>query len=335
MPVPPSGPSESGPAPGQSGGASKGLFIGAAILVLLVAAAAYFVLQGQKPNSTTPPSTPTAPIVNTPPPPPLQPPVLIPEKPATPPVGDATKPAGTEPGKAGDPPKAGAEPGDGAGQMLTTDPPGAQLELAGKAIGTTPVRIPGLAAGKLYDIRLTLQGFQEVRQKIKAGDGTKPIEIKLLPTERQVEVNSTPKGADVFVDGKRVGRTPWIMRKVELSKPIKVELRRPGFEVWSHTVTEAESFQLRNKKEVRTLNATLEASVKKPVKGAAPSKKPAGTEGDAAGAADPAKPDAKADAKPDAKADGKPEAKPETKTDAKPEAKAEEPAKPAPASDAP
>ena len=110
------------------------------------------------------------------------------------------------------------------------------------------MRVPGLAAGKLYDIHLTSRDSRKSVRRSRGGDGSKPIEIKLLPSERQVEINSTPKGADVFVDGKRVGRTPWIIRKVELSKPIKIELRRPGFEVWSHTVTDAESFQLRNKK---------------------------------------------------------------------------------------
>lgn len=308
--------SSAGPSAG-GGGASKGLLIGAAILVTLVAAAAYFVLQGQKPVAP-PPSTPPPPITNSAPPQPLQPPVLIPEKPPTPPTGDATKPAGTDNGKPGEAGKPGTEPADGTGQMLTTDPPGAQLEVAGKAIGATPVRVPGLTAGKIYDIKLTLQGFQEVRQKIKAGDASKPIEIKLQPVERQVEINSTPKGADVFVDGKRVGRTPWILRKIELSKPIKVELRRPGFEVWSHTVTDAESFQLRNKREVLTLNPTLEASAKKPVKAAPPAKKPAAA-GDGGGATEPAKPDAKPDAK----------------SDAKPEQKADEPAKPAEAKQAP
>lgn len=306
----------------SSGGASKGLFIGAALLVLLVAAAGYFVLQGQKPITPTPP--PTSGVQNTPPPPPLQPLVLIPEKPATPATGDPAKQAAGDPAKPGD---SGAKPtvdaaGDGPGQMLASDPPGAQVELAGKPVGTTPVRIPGLTAGKLYDVRLTLQGFQEVRQKIKPGDTSKPIEIKLQPIERQVEVGSTPRGADVFVDGKRAGRTPWIIRKVDLSKPIKVELRRPGFEVWSHTVTDAESFQLRNKKEVLSLNAVLESSAKKGGKVAAPMKKPTGAAAAQGGTA--------AD-KPEAKTDGKTEAKPDAKTDSK----TDEPAKPAEAKQAP
>lgn len=309
-------------APPTGGGASKGLLAGAAVLLLLVAVAGYFVLQGQKPQPTPPSTQPSTPVNNTPPPPPLQPPVLIPEKPSTPTGPDAAKPGpdATKPVDAAKP----AEPaGDGAGQLLTTDPPGAQVELAGKPVGTTPVRIPGLAAGKTYDVHLTLQGFQEIRQKIKATEDNKAIEIKLLPIERQVEIGSVPKGADVFVDGKRVGRTPWIIRKVEPNKPLKIELRRPGFEVWSHTVSEADTFQLRNKKEVLPLNAVLESSAKKGGKAAPAAKKPTGAD-----AAPAAKPDAPADA---AKADSKADAKPDAKADTK----AEEPAKPAEPKQAP
>ncbi len=298
------------------GGAPKGLLIGAAVLVLLVAVAGYFVLQGQKPLPT-PPSTPPNPTVNnTPPPPPLQPPVLIPEKPSTPPGSDAAKPASDATKPADATGKPGSEPaGDGAGQLVTSEPPGAQVELAGKPVGTTPVRIPGLAAGKTYDLRLTLQGFQEVRQKIKVADDNKAVEIKLAPIERQVEIASVPKGADVFVDGKRVGRTPWIIRKFEPNKPLKIELRRPGFEVWSHTVSEADTFQLRNKKEVLPLNATLETLAKKGGKATAPAKKPAAGEAAPAGKAEaPAEP---------------------AKTEPKAEPKAEEPAKPAEAKQAP
>jgi uncharacterized protein (TIGR02266 family) len=300
-----------------SGGAPKGLLIGAALLVLLVAVAGYFVLQGQRPQPTPPVTPPNPPTTNTPPPPPLQPPVLIPEKPSTPTGTDAVKPATdtTKPAEA----TTKTEPAaDGAGQLVTSDPPGAQVELAGKPAGTTPVRIPGLAAGKVYEVRLTLQGFQEVRQKIKVAEDNKAIEIKLVPSERQVEIVSVPKGADVFIDGKRVGRTPWIVRKIEPNKPIKIELRRTGFEVWSHTVSDADTFQLRNKKEVLPLSAVLEPLSKKGGKATAPTKKPAATEAAPAG-------------KTDAPTEAKTEAKPEAKT----EAKADEAAKPAEAKQAP
>jgi uncharacterized protein (TIGR02266 family) len=267
------------PQPESSGG-SKGLLIGAAILLLLVAAAGYFVFvfqKGQPPPETRTP--PTEPVQQPLPPPPLPPPVLTPEKGATE-AGKATQekpgPEGKEPGKPGE-----TTPGAADAIEVTSEPAGAQVDLAGKSVGVTPTKLPALTAGKLYDLKVSLRGYQEVRQKLKGGEEIKPLQFKLQAIERQLEVLSTPKGADVFIDGKKVGRTPWIVRKVDLAKAITVEIRRPGFETWSHNVSDAEAFVLRNKKEVLTLNATLEPAAskgrrqKKPEDGATATPEPA------------------------------------------------------------
>jgi len=269
---------------------SKGLLIGAALLILLVAAVGYFVLENQK---APPPENKTPPAETVPPPPPQPPPLLTPEKGA----GDTAKPPAGE-GAHGE---NTAKPAEGAAAdslELTTDPPGALVELSGKTVGTTPAKLPGLVIGKLYDLRITLRGYQEVRQKIKPSDDTKVIQIKLQPIERQVEIFSAPKGADVYVDGKKIGRTPWILRKVDLSKALAIEIRRPGFETWTHNLSDTEAFVLRNKKEVLTLNATLEPATGKPHKA-----------GKADGEGDAAEPKAAGGAETDDGAGGKASAK--------------------------
>ncbi len=241
--------------PAPSGGSSKGLFMGVGLLVVLVAAVGYFTLVAPKlnqPENKNPPTetVPPQPLAPPPAPPPV---VLIPEKPASLQGPDFK---GEKPSKAGN-------SATGDGPELISEPAGAQVELAGKAIGTTPLKLPSLAPGKFYDLKVTLRGYQETRQKIKAGDDAKNIQIKLLPIERQVEILSTPKGSDVYLDGKKIGRTPWIIRKVDLSKAISVEIRHSGFETWTHNLSDAEAFVLRNKKEVLTLNATLEPASSK------------------------------------------------------------------------
>lgn len=300
-----------------SSGSSFGLLVGAALLLLLVAAAGYFVFVAQKPTPPENKPTPTEQLPPQPPQPPPQPPVLIPEKAA---IDKAATPGGKEPDKTTD---AAAAAGDGV--ELVTDPPGAQVELAGKPVGVSPTRLPGLTAGKLYEIKVTLRGYQEIKQKIKLTDDKKPIQLKLAPIERQIEIISVPKGADVYIDGKKAGRTPWIVRKLDLSKPMNVEIRRAGFETWTHTVSDAEAFTLRNKKEVLTLNATLEQAAgkkgkaaKKPEEPAAPAEQPAA----------PAKP-AEEPAKPAEPAKTEEPAKPKTEEAPKPAAEAPEAAKPA------
>ncbi len=190
------------------------------------------------------------------------------------------------------------------------------MELGGKALGVTPVKLPTSSAGKVVDVKLTLRGYQELHQKIKVSEDNKPISLKLVAIERQMEILSTPKGADVFIDGKKVGRTPWIIRKVDLSKTITVEIRRAGFEPWTHNVADTEAFVLRNKKEVLTLNATLEPTSGR--KGSRPAKK---TEEEAPAAPQKAQPEPPKAPEP-AKSDEAPKA-------AEPDKPAPEPAKPA------
>lgn len=251
----------------QSNGLPKGLLIGAALLILIVAAAGYFVFVAQKTPPAENKTPPTEQLQPPPPPPPPQLPTLqnIPDRAGTDGAKSTSDATSGADAKGANGAKFGA-----AGQMVggemevITDPPGAQVELAGKAIGVSPIKLPGLVAGRTYELKVSMRGYQEVHQKLKAGEDNKPIKLTLLAIERQLEILSTPKGADVYIDGKKVGRTPWIVRKVDLGKATNVEVRRVGFETWSHNVSDAEAFVLRNEKEVLTLNAVLEpASGKK------------------------------------------------------------------------
>ena len=45
----------------------------------------------------------------------------------------------------------------------------------------------------------------------------------------EVEVNSTPEGAEVYVKHKLVGKTPLVLHELPLSSPVKFELRLEGF----------------------------------------------------------------------------------------------------------
>ena len=50
----------------------------------------------------------------------------------------------------------------------------------------------------------------------------------LLPNEKWVEISSTPQGADVMLDGRRVGRTPFTIHKLDASKAHAIEVKRVG-----------------------------------------------------------------------------------------------------------
>ena len=148
-------------------------------------------------------------------------------------------------------------PADGV--EVVTKPAGAQIEFAGKSYGPSPVHIPGLVAGSQLILRLP--GFQAATVRLRtAPDKSKALEYTLQPAERLIEVASVPKGAEVWVDGKKVGKTPFVIKKLDMTKAHLVEVKRAGFQVWSHNVSDTETFTVKNRKEVLTLTATLEAA---------------------------------------------------------------------------
>lgn len=239
----------------QKSGSGKAIGIGAAVLA--VAVAGYFALQGPKPVSMpqaspdlatpAPIATPTGPATTPDPAHPVNPndPVVKtgPDKPVEP-TGE--KPATTA-----------VEPKAPTGHQFTTEPAGASLTVAGKVMGTTPVQVPDLKVGQAYDVRVTLPGYETISKKITAGAESQPIQLTLTKIPRQIDVVSVPKGAEVWLDGKRVGKTPWIIRDGHLAQPLEVQLRKLGYVPFTRTVSPTDPFVLRNKKESLTVTGVL------------------------------------------------------------------------------
>jgi|GEM_PF-2925581 formylglycine-generating enzyme required for sulfatase activity len=57
---------------------------------------------------------------------------------------------------------------------------------------------------------------------------TKEIKVKLEPNFGLITVTSEPYGADVLIDGKNVGKTPYVNQKISRG-PHRVELRKEGY----------------------------------------------------------------------------------------------------------
>src|SRR5207253_2713556 len=81
----------------------------------------------------------------------------------------------------------------------------------------TTTTLPSLDAKKVYEVKLTMKGFHDWKVKLKPKAGDK-IEAALVPNEKVVEVATTPAGAEVMLDGKRVGKTPFTIHKLDLTK---------------------------------------------------------------------------------------------------------------------
>ncbi|HRI54278.1 MAG TPA: TIGR02266 family protein [Pseudomonadota bacterium] len=258
------GPLETGPTHStRRSSSSMGLIVGVVVLIGILGALGYVFVSGRsgrKPTigsgtgagDSTGPGTATDPATG----------------------ASAGKPAGMpEPNKPLEPSNVPIKPTEsGEGIEITTDPPGVRVEFAGKQYGPTPTRVPGLAVGS--QILLSQRGYQEamIRLRNQPEEG-KPLFFKLTAIERVIEVNSTPKGSDVLLDGKRVGKTPMLLKKLDTAKVHQIEVRRAGYAPWTHNVSDTESFVVKNRREVLTLNAVLQPGEEGNKKGPHPVKR--------------------------------------------------------------
>jgi len=124
--------------------------------------------------------------------------------------------------------------------IVASDPPGATIKINGAEVGETPCTIQNLDPNRVMILELSKNGFESVtqvlrlsRQDIKTGSkGLNFILKKRIvarPPPASLAVNSTPPGAAVFLDGKKLGQTPLSINKLVTNKAYTVTLSKPGF----------------------------------------------------------------------------------------------------------
>ena len=94
--------------------------------------------------------------------------------------------------------------------QINTKPQGAEVSLAGKYLGLSPIDTQVLT-GENLALKITHPETQPYRTDIKVGKGPDDFvldDIKLTFKPSYLFVKSLPQGAEVYLDGKRVGKTP-------------------------------------------------------------------------------------------------------------------------------
>lgn len=106
------------------------------------------------------------------------------------------------------------------GLVVTSAPPGAAVTLDGRAVGVTPFNDASVSAGP-HRVELTLQGYDGV-----AAEVTAPAQpsFTLFPADTPVVIESSPPGATVTVDGRRIGSTPLVARLGPGRRVVRLEL---------------------------------------------------------------------------------------------------------------
>ena len=125
---------------------------------------------------------------------------------------------------------------------ITSEPVGAEVWRDNLLVGTTPMTVPALTTAE--SIRFSSEGFSDCERT--ASPSTAEVSCTLEASSATLSVNSTPRGADVFLGKKRLGKTPITNRLVDAYEGrVRVTLRKKGFRSVSESITLAASTETR------------------------------------------------------------------------------------------
>ena len=116
---------------------------------------------------------------------------------------------------------------------IQSEPTGATVYSEGKSLGETPLSHVELKDGA-SDLKLELAGFEPKTYRIKEGDTSVTVKMELPPN--MVSVVTDPAGAEVFLNGKSMGKTPIQSLGIPSEGARKIRISRDGYLPWEHEV---------------------------------------------------------------------------------------------------
>jgi len=114
---------------------------------------------------------------------------------------------------------------------VVTEPDGAIVLIDGSPVEPvgSPPRIMGLRAGK-HQVRLLVPGYLPLEEEIDfKADEPLTIERKLTERRGDLSIATKPAGAWLYVNGKRVGKTPRKLSDISAARNYKLVLKRRRF----------------------------------------------------------------------------------------------------------
>jgi hypothetical protein len=133
-----------------------------------------------------------------------------------------------------------------AALFLDSNPSGATVYLGDTVAGETPYQNMGLKVGQTIHVMLKKDDYHPKSLELKLSGGTNEVDtIQLTSMYGSVDITSEPKGADVYLAGKKVGETPYKNPKV-LSGTYSLALKKDYY----HSV-EGQSLRVEDEKETR------------------------------------------------------------------------------------
>ena len=116
--------------------------------------------------------------------------------------------------------------------LVKTDMP-ATVDIDGVEVARTPLAQPIRVASGAHVVGAQSPGYLPTRKEVTlAGQVTETLVLTLLPAANrmaQLSVSSSPAGADVLVNGERVGQTPLPASVAVVPGSVRIELLRAGY----------------------------------------------------------------------------------------------------------
>jgi tetratricopeptide (TPR) repeat protein len=106
----------------------------------------------------------------------------------------------------------------------------------GSALKAGLITSPSLFFG-IHKITIEKDGYEKWEKDVKVGFGiTVSVEAKLVPIYGSLQVNSRPPGAEVNLDGKTIGKTPYFSEQIQVGD-CKLEILKSGYVPFSTHIT--------------------------------------------------------------------------------------------------
>ena len=118
------------------------------------------------------------------------------------------------------------EPADGLAFIQST-PIGASVTIGGEFKGQTPLEV-ALAPNTPHDITFFKNGYESAQQRlVTQPEGESQVSVTLTPVLSNVNIETTPNGAELFIDGQNRGSANQTLALMAISQ--RIEIRKPGF----------------------------------------------------------------------------------------------------------
>jgi hypothetical protein len=118
---------------------------------------------------------------------------------------------------------------------LSSDPPGGKIYVDGEEKGETPSVLSNVRSGS-HVIRIVKQGYEPYEEKVNVVERErKRISASLKMTRGSLFVNTDPSGANLFIDGRYVGVSPYEGRDLS-SGTHRVRVAKEGYDTWEKDV---------------------------------------------------------------------------------------------------